>query len=116
MRSHIEQNIPHHHPEKPRMEKMFNAAEKAFVDRSLLLGENQTLFQQSNERTVRSSRRAAMIGHVTVMTYDDIVEAEKKRGDEGKRKEINQRDKKEASSSRLVEEARKGRGEIKTRG
>ncbi len=72
LRSHIQQHVPHDHPEKAHIEKMCNAARKVFADRTLLLDEIQLLFQQNKKKTVRSTRTTAAIGHAKVMTYDDI--------------------------------------------
>lgn len=58
---------------------MANAAEKAFADRAILLDENQLLFEQNNEKTTRLSIRSTVVGSTKVMSYDDIIEAQRKR-------------------------------------
>lgn len=62
-----------------RLQKLANAAEKAFVDRALLLDENGLIFEQNNESRIRSSIKANVIGRAKVMSYDDIVEAQSRR-------------------------------------
>ena len=61
------------------MQKLVNAAEKAFSERALLLDENRLLFQQKNERECRQSTRSKAVGKAKVMSYKDIVEAQAKR-------------------------------------
>jgi len=56
-----------------------NAAENAFAERSILLDENLLLFQQNNERAVRVSTKATMIGNARVMKYEDIVKEQEAR-------------------------------------
>jgi len=56
-----------------------NAAENAFADRSLLLDENQLLFEQNCERNVRKSVQSKIIGTAKVLSYEDLCEAEKLR-------------------------------------
>ena len=58
--------------------KLVNAAEKVFTDRAILLDENK-LFEQSNEKTTRSLIRSTITGTAKFMTYEDIVEAQRKR-------------------------------------
>jgi hypothetical protein len=59
--------------------KLANAAEHAFADRAILLDENALLFEQNNEKATRKSIRATVVGSARVMTYEDIVEAQKQR-------------------------------------
>ncbi|KAJ5472057.1 hypothetical protein N7539_008626 [Penicillium diatomitis] len=59
-------------------QKMLNATEKAFAGRSLLLQRNQELFQQ-NEKEIRQVVKSTVVGKATVMKYEDIVEAKRKR-------------------------------------
>jgi uncharacterized protein YdeI (YjbR/CyaY-like superfamily) len=56
-----------------------NAAENAFADRAILLDENLLLFEQNNEKATRKSIRATVVGSARVMSYEDIVEAQKQR-------------------------------------
>jgi hypothetical protein len=58
-----------------RLQKLANAAEKAFADRALLLDENRLLFEQNNEKTTRLSTKATVVGTAKVMSYDYIVKA-----------------------------------------
>jgi len=62
-----------------RLEKLANAGKKAFADRTILLDENQLLFEQNNEKTSRQSARSTVTGNARVMTYEDIVHAGRKR-------------------------------------
>lgn len=56
-----------------------NAAENGFADRALLLEENSLLFEQNNEKAVPTSAKSTVVGTARVMSYEDIVEAQKKR-------------------------------------
>jgi hypothetical protein len=47
--------------------------------RAILLDENKLLFEQNNEKTTRSSIRLTVTGTAKVMSYDDIIEAKRKR-------------------------------------
>jgi len=58
---------------------MANAAENAFTDRAILLDENLLLFEQNNEKATRKSIKATVVGSARVMSYEDIVEAQKQR-------------------------------------
>ena len=60
------------------VQKLANAAERAFADRALLLDENLNLFKQNNERECRQSTRSTVVGKAKVMSYEDIVEAQAK--------------------------------------
>ena len=62
-----------------RLQKLGNAAEKAIADRTLLAEENRLLFDQNNEKTTRSSTRSTVVGVARIMSYDDILEAQKAR-------------------------------------
>jgi hypothetical protein len=79
LRAKIEQDTPLDHSGRYRFHKFANAAEKAFADRAILLDENNLLFEQNNEKTTRLSVRLTVTGNAKVMTYDDIVEAQRKR-------------------------------------
>ena len=52
-------------------------AENAFADCSLLLNENQLLFEQNCERNIRKSVQSKIIGTVKVLNYEDLCEAER---------------------------------------
>ena len=62
-----------------QIQKLGNAAENVFADRAILLDENLLLFEQNNERNTRKSIKATAVGSAKVMSYEDIVEAEKQR-------------------------------------
>ena len=60
-------------------QKMLNATETAFAERSLLLQRNQEMFQQNNEKKIRQGVKSTVVGKAKVMKYEDIVEAKRKR-------------------------------------
>jgi hypothetical protein len=62
-----------------RVQKLSNAAEKAFAERSLLLDDNRLLFAQNNKKVSRKSVRSTIVGTAKVMSYEDIVDAKTKR-------------------------------------
>lgn len=64
---------------KHRLQTLSRTAEKVFAGRALLLEENRILFEQNNEKTCRQSSGQTVVGRAKVMSYDDIVEAQKKR-------------------------------------
>jgi hypothetical protein len=66
-------------PCKSYIQKLANAAENAFADRAILLDENLLLFEQNNEKTTHKSMKATVVGSARVMSYEDIVEAQKQR-------------------------------------
>jgi hypothetical protein len=72
-----------------QIQKLANAAENAFADRAILLNENLDLFEQNNERNTRKSIKATAVGSAKVLSYEDIVEAQR------------QRDLKQASADKL---------------
>lgn len=82
----IDEDLRYDHPSKATLMKLVHAAEKAFADRSLLLDENQLLFEQNNEKVTRTSTRSTITGTARVMTYDDIIAAEQRRIVKGKGK------------------------------
>jgi hypothetical protein len=79
LRTKFEQETALNSPSKYRFQKLANAAEKAFVDRAILLDENKLLFEQNNEKMTRSSVRSTVTGTAKIMTYEDIMEAQRKR-------------------------------------
>jgi hypothetical protein len=62
------------HTYKTQIQKLANAAEKAFADRAILLDENLLLFEQNNERNTRKPIKATAVGKATVLSYEDIAE------------------------------------------
>ncbi|KAH8743927.1 hypothetical protein BGZ57DRAFT_707836, partial [Hyaloscypha finlandica] len=66
-------------PYKRDIQKLANIAENAFTDRAILLDENLLLFEQNNEKATRKSIRATVVGSTRVMSYEDIIEAQKQR-------------------------------------
>jgi hypothetical protein len=79
LRSKIEQDSALDSPIRYHFQKLANATEKAFADRTILLDENRLLFEQNNEKTTRQSVKSTMPGKARIMTYDDIVKTEQKR-------------------------------------
>jgi hypothetical protein len=63
-------------PSKLRIYKLANAAEVGFAERSLLLDENELLFEQNNEAERRKSVKSKVIGTAKVLSYEDLVQAE----------------------------------------
>ena len=70
-------------PTRHHFQKLVNATEKAFADRTILLDENRLLFEQNNEGKTRQSVKSTVPGKARIMAYDDIVEAEQKRAVKG---------------------------------
>jgi hypothetical protein len=64
---------------KTRIKKLADAAEDAFADRLIMLGENEELFQQNCEKATREPARATVVGTAKVMTYEEILEAQRLR-------------------------------------
>ena len=64
---------------KHRLQILGRAAEQVFAERTLLLEENRILFEQNNEKISRQSSGQTVIEYAKVMSYDDIVEAQRKR-------------------------------------
>jgi hypothetical protein len=64
---------------KHRLQRLGRAAAQVFAERALLLEENRVLFEQNNEKTCRQSSGTTVVGHAKVMSYEDIIEAQKKR-------------------------------------
>jgi hypothetical protein len=62
-----------------RLQKLNYAAERAMAERALLLDENRLLFEQNNEKTTRQLTGSTVVGHAKVMSYEDILEAQRKR-------------------------------------
>ena len=60
---------------KARLQKLANATERSFAD------ENKLLFEQNKEKKVRASTKSSVVGRAKVMSYEDIVAAQKKRQD-----------------------------------
>ena len=63
-------------PSKLRIYKLANAAEVGFAERSLLLNENELLFEQNNEAERRKSVKSKVLGTAKVLSYEDLVQAE----------------------------------------
>ena len=83
MRRHIELSLARQKTldahTKLSIQKVVNAAENAIADRAILFDENLLLFEQNNEKAIRTSTKSTIVGTAKVMSYEDIVEAQKKR-------------------------------------
>lgn len=99
---------------KRRLQTLSRAAEKVFAERALLLEENRILFEQNNEKTCRKSSGQTVVGHAKVMSYDDIVEAQKKRDMAVAKEDSTRRGRSKAGDKLLSksEEKRKAEQEI----
>ena len=74
--SDLQKDGPLDTPSKLRIYKLANAAEIGFAERSLLLNENELLFEQNNEAERRKSVKLKVIGIAKVLSYEDLVQAE----------------------------------------
>ena len=72
-------------PSKHRLQKLANAAQKAFAERALLLDENRLLFEQNNESNCRQSTRSTVVGK---RDAKEIVAVKGKRGPKRKSYEL----------------------------
>jgi hypothetical protein len=117
LRSEVEQDIQNLDSVcKHRLQTLSRAAEKVFPERALLLEENRILFEQNNEKCCRQSTGQTVVGHAKVMSYEDIVEAQKKR-DMTVAKKGPKRKKRVKAGDKLLtksEEKRKAEQEIQT--
>ena len=59
-----------------RMQKAFNAAERAMTSCTLLEDQRRALFLQNCERKTRVSTKSRVVGTAKVMSYQEIVEQE----------------------------------------
>jgi hypothetical protein len=66
-------------PSKLCVEKISNAAEKALAISALLSELNDDLRQQNDERKCRRSARSTVVGNARILSYEAILEAEKRR-------------------------------------
>lgn len=82
--------------------------------RPSLREENRVLFEQNNEKTIRKSERATVVGRARIMTYEDIARKREEATWSLKRKQAEScgREKKRSRS----DEAMSGREEIKAWG
>ena len=65
---------------KLRLDKLLNATQESFSERALLENKNQVLVKQSNEVKYRRSTKSMVLGRAKVMSYEDLEEAQAKRG------------------------------------
>jgi hypothetical protein len=62
-----------------RFQKFANAAERAISACDVLFQENSDLFKQNNESNMRASTKSTVVGKARIMSFKDIIEAQKKR-------------------------------------
>jgi hypothetical protein len=62
------------------MAKALNAGEWAMAECGLLSDEKQALMQQNCEKKIRASTRSTVVGTAKVMSYQEIVEAQRGQG------------------------------------
>lgn len=80
VRSDLESKLDQHdNQSKLYLQKLANAAERAFTDRALLFDENKLLFEQNNEKLTRATTRPTIVGRAKIMSYDDILKAQRRR-------------------------------------
>jgi hypothetical protein len=80
LRRLIEQNLHSLDPASHfYIQKLANSAERVVTARNVLFEENSELVNQNNANTARASRKSVMVGKAKVMSYEDIVEAVRKR-------------------------------------
>ncbi|KAJ5875034.1 uncharacterized protein N7473_013147 [Penicillium subrubescens] len=99
--------------------RLAHAAEKAFADRALLRNDNDRLLVQNNEKRTRTSKPARKVGNAKVMSYEDIIEAQ--RNLEAKKASQGGKRKKTSSSGRRAkrscsDDVRRAEDEIQTWG
>ena len=101
LRSEVEKDA-HHMDEgcKHRLQKILNATERAFAERSLLLQQNHDLFEQNNEKKNRQRTKSTVVGKAKIMTFEDIAVAKRKREEKEAAREAKKR-KKQAEPSQI---------------
>lgn len=75
LQSKLVENLDHTAGADPYLQKILNAAQRAFAERELLREENETLVKQNNEKKTRKHVKERKIGDTKIMTFEDIVEA-----------------------------------------
>lgn len=76
---------------KAHVQKVMNAAERSFANCALLADENHSLIAQNNEKKVRQAARATIPGPAKIMSYEDIVRAQKAREENEAKSRTNKR-------------------------
>lgn len=97
LRSQVEQDA--HQLEascKLRLQKMLNSTERATAERSLLLQQNQDMFQQNNEKKARQRIKSTVVGKAKIMMFEDIAIAKRKREEKEAVREVKRKTKKSA--------------------
>lgn len=62
---------------KSNIQKLTNIIENTFTNRAILLDKNLLLFEQNNKKATRKSIRAIIVSSIKVISYKDIVKAQK---------------------------------------
>lgn len=63
------------------LEKLTHVAEKALAASALLLDQNEQLHQQNDEKKRQQSARSTVVGNAKILSYEAILGAEMKRGE-----------------------------------
>lgn len=80
LRSEVEKDLSGLDEEaRLRVQKLANAGADVFAERAILRDRERVLLEQNNEKKTRQSVRSTVVGKAKVMSYEDIVEARKKR-------------------------------------
>src|ERR1700742_4070718 len=61
-----------------RLQKVLNTAEQSITRNALLGDQNRALLQQNDEKERRKEARRMKVGNAKVMSYEDIVEAQRR--------------------------------------
>jgi hypothetical protein len=70
------------------IKKLTNAAEKAFADGLIMLGENEELFEQNCEKATRAFTKATVVGTARVMKFEELREEQRLREQKEVDKEV----------------------------
>lgn len=117
LQSKLVEKFDHTASADPYLQKMLNAAQRAFAERELLREENETLVKQNNERNTRKHVKERKIGDAKIMTFEDIVEArrtwERAEAEKERKEAEKERKRAEKELKAIEQEKRKAEKEIK---
>lgn len=83
-----------------RLEKLTNATQLSFAERSLLQEQNRFLTTVNNEAKVRRSTKTEIIGRARVMSYEDLEKARRERAAKAAEKEVRKAGKQSRATSK----------------
>lgn len=66
---------------KTHVQKVVNGAKQSFANCALLVDENRRLVAQNSEKEIRKSTKVTVVGPAKTMSYEDMVQARKRRGE-----------------------------------